>query len=982
MDTKCSKTDKDKDGWVCGDSGNTNLNIEGGAKNIHIESHVDKSTIVLINTTSDAIATSTDPRLKTCCKVIDNNNNKLCDVFKQKLQHFYRNLTLPKVAWLKDGKDLSIVEHFIQLRMKESQKSITVEQIFKSKKRKKPLRILIEGQPGFGKTTLATKLTYDWAVDKKYINFQFVFFIPLRELQKRSINNVIKQIANRCNSEDVVQIITNHEKNMLLIFDGLDEIPREERKEILKILYRQMYEDATVMVFCRTDSFDLSNDERVELFGLQNMGHSFQCKQISILGVTSDEKKRDFLEKFIENSTVDQIIERLSSQWALFDSPLLLMLLVVILQEGENVEDFLTKTEFYKKLFNSIFKQFYIKRGHNINTDFDLFCLNSPHNVQETMREFGSLAAQKIFKNNLKFDSSELTKEIYELGFLISHKEVTFVKSKTHYEALHLSIIEFASAFSFWMNLKLNKPTTIEDDLKLIVNHFFETKGTSRILPFIAGLMEDQLDHLLSCMDSFSAWLSLNFYLSANLLSECLPMNISKSENLISFIPSHVDCSYCSSDDLKLKELLVYGSECGKLEKITINEQTDLQIFSNEITACFQMAISFHFTVLGNVHLFSNPIPFEGELNELLHFATSTNCKSCSLRLSTPLVIAQFRKLMIGEKLLSKIKYNYLEIIIRNLEKVEKETIINLMEENQVQYLYLRPEKNIMFDMSDFSRAAAQSNYLASISLYHVTIDLYDLTNGGTKKYTYLSLHQCTVTCRKSLPVLLKNCCHHLQIERIENMEAIIEMEPSTLLCFDGTIDNLMYKYPKWTGFNSVTSLSLSCYRGLNSAYSFINLQTLYIPLVAEIDQNELAKSIHNLQIVNLIFDNLLLKPLNLFKYMIKLWAENNNSRLKTIVLQQRPCNRHKSGVFDLIEGVARNHWDKVYFLNCDFNFRDFVQSLWCSHVQVTHANFHSICSQLDVPAQSLSNYYYYDVNFDPKIFSVSKKCHQNKQEV
>jgi nucleoside-triphosphatase THEP1 len=34
---------------------------------------------------------------------------------------------------------------------------------------KQPIRILIEGQPGFRKTTLPFKLAYDWATKKKYI---------------------------------------------------------------------------------------------------------------------------------------------------------------------------------------------------------------------------------------------------------------------------------------------------------------------------------------------------------------------------------------------------------------------------------------------------------------------------------------------------------------------------------------------------------------------------------------------------------------------------------------------------------------------------------------------------------------------------------------------------------------------------------------------------------------------------------------------
>lgn len=47
---------------------------------------------------------------------------------------------------------------------------------------RRPFRILIEGNPGYGKTTLTLKMASDWAAKKEYINkFHLVFLIPLRD---------------------------------------------------------------------------------------------------------------------------------------------------------------------------------------------------------------------------------------------------------------------------------------------------------------------------------------------------------------------------------------------------------------------------------------------------------------------------------------------------------------------------------------------------------------------------------------------------------------------------------------------------------------------------------------------------------------------------------------------------------------------------------------------------------------------------------
>ena len=47
-----------------------------------------------------------------------------------------------------------------------------------------PCRVLVEGNPGYGKTTLTLKLASDWASEKEYLSrFHLVFLITLRDFQ-------------------------------------------------------------------------------------------------------------------------------------------------------------------------------------------------------------------------------------------------------------------------------------------------------------------------------------------------------------------------------------------------------------------------------------------------------------------------------------------------------------------------------------------------------------------------------------------------------------------------------------------------------------------------------------------------------------------------------------------------------------------------------------------------------------------------------
>uniref|UniRef100_T1J2F5 NACHT domain-containing protein n=1 Tax=Strigamia maritima TaxID=126957 RepID=T1J2F5_STRMM len=399
-------------------------------------------------------------RIKFCCEDLDSDGNAQCDVFKKKLQRLYSTLALPKVAWVKDGRDLSIAKHFIELKLNnESEESIEIEDIFKSENDMKPIKILIEGQPGFGKTTLAAKLAYDWAMNQPYIKFKFAFFIPLRELQQRSIRDAIIEIANHIGSKDdtdAIQIVDNHAKDTLFIFDGLDEVSLAKQKTIMEFLQKEMYSDATALLFCRAGLFELRNEE--QLFGITHT-RNFCDKRISILGITSVESKQQFLSTFFPQAIAENIIENISSVLELFDSPLFLMMIPVIIETNKIIGEFTNKTEFYKIIFNCLLKHSYRKRGEDIDTNFDLFCYDETANpIQTTMSEFGKLAAQKIIDNELKFDGDKLTREIYELGFLINHQNITFFKESTnHYEALHLSTLEFAAAFAIWIDFKAQK---------------------------------------------------------------------------------------------------------------------------------------------------------------------------------------------------------------------------------------------------------------------------------------------------------------------------------------------------------------------------------------------------------------------------------------------------------------------------------------------------------------------------------------------
>ena len=87
--------------------------------------------------------------------------------------------------------------------------------------------ILIEGAPGIGKTTVASKICQDWAKNMSFTQFSLVLYIPLHVPQLRVAENtadLLEYFAENCSTDDMKFIQRNNGKGVLFILDGWDEL--------------------------------------------------------------------------------------------------------------------------------------------------------------------------------------------------------------------------------------------------------------------------------------------------------------------------------------------------------------------------------------------------------------------------------------------------------------------------------------------------------------------------------------------------------------------------------------------------------------------------------------------------------------------------------------------------------------------------------------------------------------------------------------
>ena len=138
--------------------------------------------------------------------------------------------------------NFSLNEIFTRLKIvnKDKTRRVTTEQIasmteiFKPHKEcSKPRTVLIEGEPGMGKTNYCQKLAYDWAegqeMNATFPDIKVLLLLKCREMSGNIWEAIDDQLLPKDIEEDskgnFFKYIQANQSQVLLVLDGLDEAP-------------------------------------------------------------------------------------------------------------------------------------------------------------------------------------------------------------------------------------------------------------------------------------------------------------------------------------------------------------------------------------------------------------------------------------------------------------------------------------------------------------------------------------------------------------------------------------------------------------------------------------------------------------------------------------------------------------------------------------------------------------------------------------
>ena len=290
-----------------------------------------------------------------------------------------------------------------------------------------PRTVLIEGDPGMGKTTYCQKLAYDWASkqdewDESFPDTDVLLLLRCRDIKSSSIKEAIDdQIlpyhVSKEAKEVFFQVISENQVKFLLVLDGVDEVDTSKLEMIQNLLKSKEFANCHIVLTSRHEA-----GKKVRRY----------CDTLwEIVGFT----KRDaqsFIAKYFKNigkeHLADKLLERLwpsefrfVRDWISRDlsqltkNPLNTALLCILFEDFNGILPE-NRTQLYIEIVLFVLRRYERKNGLSSNSE-DLISV-----YKKELIYLGRMAFQALRKGELDFEENESGDAIFNLlikfGFL------------------------------------------------------------------------------------------------------------------------------------------------------------------------------------------------------------------------------------------------------------------------------------------------------------------------------------------------------------------------------------------------------------------------------------------------------------------------------------------------------------------------------------------------------------------------------------
>ena len=369
----------------------------------------------------------------------------------------YKGAVLCPFPWCEDELQLKLSTIFTRLqinsRKKERSKltddTVNMTDVFKPHPEcDNPRVVLIEGNPGMGKTTYCQKLAYDWSVgeipsDASFSEIKMLLLLKCRDIHVKTANieeaiddQLLPQDAGKKEKEDFFHFIRSNQSRILLVLDGLDELRDDLVQGFLPLIQGKVFANVYLILTSRHEA-----GMKVRRYCdtlLEIIGYTQEDVESYIKKYFSSHEDQSLADKMIQKLNGDRHLKELTA------NPLNTALLCLLCEETRG--EFPSKrTKMYDDLVACALRRYFAKRGISLGDE------DPVERCASELNQLGKMAFEALLKNQLYFTQDEMksppTVDFLRLPFLSREPSVSKIRPTPCYAFTHKTFQEYFAAF-------------------------------------------------------------------------------------------------------------------------------------------------------------------------------------------------------------------------------------------------------------------------------------------------------------------------------------------------------------------------------------------------------------------------------------------------------------------------------------------------------------------------------------------------------
>ena len=432
------------------------------------------------------------------------------DIFKvvELLKREYnRRAEFSPLQWSK-GMKLHVKEVYTKLRVvsrsKAGSSEIDVDDIFGSSEEDNDPLVLVEGNPGIGKTTFCLKLAYDWAngtMPRNFPSFKLVFLLKCRDMKGDVVEDIFEQLLPEDLKENTKGGLVNTLENLddqnqiCIILDGLDELPEQSGDCLDKVLGRKKLSSCYVLATTRQEK---GIDTREQ----------FKFNRCLAIEGFSEDNSFEFIRKYFRNvgpedackgEKLIKVVKRNPLLRKLQNNPLNLLLLCVVYQNYEGSLPS-SSTGLYQTIVRCLLRRYCAReelkaaeKDEDLDKQFEIPILS-----------LGELAWKCLLNDQLSFYEDELEElegsneniVARRLGLVYKKESFRRLKPRHSYSFLHKTFQEYLAASRIAHKLRGREFHIFEQ--VLFPDH--AAKKFRQVFLFVCGILREEANILFEYM--------------------------------------------------------------------------------------------------------------------------------------------------------------------------------------------------------------------------------------------------------------------------------------------------------------------------------------------------------------------------------------------------------------------------------------------------------------------------------------------------